>query len=401
MTYDLIVAGGGPAGASCARRAAQLGLDVLVIEKEVHPRRKACGGGLTLRVKDVLDFDFSSVVEREQCGLRLFSPSGLEINCHRPEVTGYTVRREDFDHLLLKKAIEAGATVIQGVKVIDVEELSDCVRVQTDDGIYSSRLLVGADGANSKVGRVTGLMPGWKDDQIGLCIEASVPMDSDDIMCIVGDPDGSERILIEIYFGALTHGYAWAFGKNNEFSLGIGTLVCFAKDLKTAWTNFVSKFEERYGVRCDLSAQTAARVPLKGPIKNTYSKRVMLIGDAAGFVSPATGEGLYYAIRSGQIAAENGNEVISGTKGVTTKKYQKRWRKEYGKELDVANFLAGMMFHSVESMELVCQMAYEDKIMREYTMELVMALRPYRESRNRMMKRMLRKHPKKAIQMII
>ncbi len=401
MTHDLIIVGCGPAGASCARRAAQLGQDALVIEKVTHPRRKACGGGLTLRVKDVLDFDFSSVVEREQCGLRLFSPSGLEINCRRPDVTGYTVRREEFDHLLLKKAVEAGATVVQGVRVTDVEERTDKVKVVTDDGTYSSRLLVGADGVNSRVGRITGLLPGWKDDQIGLCIEASVPMDPDDIMRIAGDPEGSGRILIEIYFGALTHGYAWAFAKGSEFSLGIGTLVQYASDLKTAWIKFVNDFEQRYGVKCNLSAQTAARVPLKGPIKNTCSKKIMLTGDAAGFVSPATGEGIYYAIRSGQIAAEVANEIVTGVKGVTTKTYHKRWKKEYGKDLDVANFLAGMMFHSIENMEVVCQMAYEDDVMRNYTMNLVMALRPYKKSRNQMMKRMVRKHLTKTIKMLI
>ena len=65
MGHDLIVVGGGPAGATCARRAAQLGMDVLLIEKATHPRRKACGGGLTRRVTDSLDFDVSSVVEQE------------------------------------------------------------------------------------------------------------------------------------------------------------------------------------------------------------------------------------------------------------------------------------------------------------------------------------------------
>jgi flavin-dependent dehydrogenase len=129
MTHDLIIVGGGPAGSSCARRAAQLGLDVLVLEKAHHPRRKPCAGGITPRVKDLLDFDISSVVEREQCGINLYSPSMVLTRIARVEAIGYTVRREDFDHFLLKKAEEAGAIVQQGVRATDVIEEPNGVRV--------------------------------------------------------------------------------------------------------------------------------------------------------------------------------------------------------------------------------------------------------------------------------
>jgi len=401
MVYDLIVVGGGPAGSTCARKAAQLGLDVVLIEKHHHPRRKACGGGLTTRVRRALDVDFSPVVEREQCGLRLFSPSGLTVEEVRAETTGYMVRREDFDHLLLREAERAGATVMEGVAVVDVVENANTVDVITDEKTYSGRLLVGADGVNSTVARRTGIKTRWRDDEICLCIEAAVPMDPEDIVRIVGDPNGSQRVLIEIYFGALRHGYAWAFGKRAEMSLGIGVLVSELEDLRGAWKRFVLSFEKRYDVRIDLSATTAARVPLKGPIDNTIASRVMLVGDAAGFVSPATGEGIYYAIESGKIAAEIARDIISEVGGVSTETYQQRWQKAFGKDLGVANFLAGMMFHSIENMEAVCRMAYDDPVMRAYTFELITGAVPYRTSRNRLVKRMLRKHLRTAIKMIL
>ncbi len=401
MVWDLIIAGGGPAGATCARRAAQLGLDVLLIEKQNHPRRKACGGGLTPRVGDALDLDFSPVVEREQGGLRLFSPSGLAVTEKRAELTGYLVRREDFDHLLLKKAEEAGATVLEGITVLDVIETSSGVDVVTDDKTYTARLLVGADGVNSTVARRTQLKPRWRDDEICLCIEASVPMDSSDIERIFAIPDSSGRVFIEIYFGALRHGYAWAFPKREEISLGIGVLVSELEDLRGVWKRFVASFEDRYGVRVDLSNTTAARVPLKGPIKNTVTKRVMLVGDAGGFVSPATGEGIYYAIETGRLAAEVSKEILSGAEGMTTQTYQQRWRRAFGKDLDVANFLAGMMFHSIENMEAVCRMAHDDPVMRSHTFEMITGAVTYKESRNRLIKRMLRKHLGTAVKMVL
>ncbi len=401
MTHDLIVVGGGPSGSTCARHAARLGLDVLLIEKALHPRRKACGGGITLRAREALDFDITPVIEREQCGLRLFAPSGLAVTERRNTSTGYTVRREDFDHLLLTKAEEAGATVIQGLQVIDVHEGLESVDVITDEKTYTGSVVVGADGVNSTVARRTGIKTRWEDDEICLCIEASVPTDPDDAVRIFGDPGGTDRLLIEIYFGALVHGYAWAFPKMNELSLGIGALVSEMRDLKGAWKRFIADFEKRYEIKCDLRHQTAARVPLAGPIGNTCSNRVMLVGDAAGYVSPATGEGIYYAILSGKIAAEVARDIVLRTRGVSTRTYHDRCMREFGKDLKVAKFLADIMFHSLDNMERVCQMAHSDEVMREYTMELVIGMRPYRQSRNRMIGRMLRKHLRTAVRMVV
>ncbi|MGY5870901.1 MAG: geranylgeranyl reductase family protein [Candidatus Thorarchaeota archaeon] len=324
MSHDLIVVGGGPAGSTCARSAALLGLDVLVLEKSYHPRRKACGGGLTLRVRDSLDFDFSAVVEREQCGQNLYSPKGLLGRIEKPDVAGYTVRREDFDHFLLNKAEDAGATIQQGVHVTDIAEESNLVRVMVGNETHSARLVVGADGPNSTVARKTGLKTRWLDDEIALCIESTVPLDSSEILRIVGDPSGSERIFIEIYFGFIEYGYAWAFAKKNEISLGFGGLVSELDDLKGKWKQFVSFFENAKGIKCDLSQQTAARVPVGGMIEMTCTKNIMLLGDAAGLVRTTTAEGIFYAIESAKIAAEVANDIISGKPGVDTMTYHKK-----------------------------------------------------------------------------
>ncbi len=333
MVYDLIVVGGGPAGSTCARRAAQLGLEVLVLEKEKHPRRKACGGGLTLRINDALDLDFTQVVERELCGQRFYYSSGKSKTYLQPDLGGYTVRREDFDHFLLQKATEAGATVQQGARVTDVTEELNQVVVVAGKESYSAKLVVGADGPNSTVARKTGLKTRWDDNEIALCIEAAVPMDPSEILRIVGDPAGSERITLEFYIGFLPKGYAWAFAKKNEFSFGIGALVTAVSSLKVYWRKFVTSFEERNGVKCNLVGQTAARIPVRGIIEKPYSNRIMLIGDAGGFVKSNTGEGIPYAVESGKIAADVAVDIIAEVPKVNTMTYFNRAWNSMGQDL--------------------------------------------------------------------
>ena len=396
MVYDVIVVGGGPGGAASAREAAKLGLDVLLIEKEAHPRRKICAGGFRADLPNLLDFDVSSVIEHETCGSHIYAPSGLKVICTRPEIAGYTVKRSLFDHLLLTKASEAGAEVRAGLEVIDVHEGTNEVCIECNDGkSYSARYIVGADGVNSRIARKTGIKPKWADKEIGLCIEAGVPMDYDEIMNITQGPyDDSKRVCIEIFFGGLEHAYSWCFPKKDEVSLGLGCLMPYASGLKQAWAKFIENFEKLNGVKVDISNAKAMRVPLAGPIKTTTTKRIMLIGDAGGFVSPATGEGIYYAVETGQIAAR----TISATH---VNEYQKEWKRTIGKQLGVSNFLANLMFNSEASMEIVVQMAHSDEYIRNRMTELIGGLKPYTELRNAIMKRVITRHPMKGLKLLI
>ena len=400
LAHDLVVVGGGPAGAACARRAAQSGLDVALLEKETHPRRKACGGGFRPGLLDLLDFDATPSIDRVACGSHLFSPSRTKIVCTKDMVTGYLVRREVFDKLLFDKAVEAGAEPFVNQEVVDVSEGSGDVVAHCKSGEnIRGKYLVGADGVNSRVARASGIKQRWMDDEVGLCLEARVPMEESDIIRINSGPYGPDRFCIQIYFGGLDHGYAWNFPKKGEVSLGMGCLMPFASGLKEAWKSFTTEFSEMYGVEINLSETTAMRVPLRGVIKRTVSNRIILVGDAAGFVSPCTGEGIYYSIDSGQMAADTVSNILEG-RAENTRAYEQRWKKNSGKQLGVGNFLANLLFKKQKNMEHAIQMGARDDMMSDLLTDLIGGLRPYSELRTALMKRVLTHHPLTGLKML-
>lgn len=126
----------------------------------------------------------------------------------------------------------------------------------------------------------------------------------------------------------------------------------------------------------------------------------MLIGDAGGFVSPATGEGIYYAVETGQIAARTISAINQG-KISNVNEYQKDWKQNIGKQLKVSNFLANLMFNSEDNIEIVVQMAASDDYIRDRMTELIGGLKPYTELRNAIMKRVIIKHPIKGIRLLV
>jgi flavin-dependent dehydrogenase len=172
------------------------------------------------------------------------------------------------------------------------------------------------------------------------------------------------------------------------------------QNFKDEWKRFVAGFEGRHSVKCDLRDTTAARLPLRRKIRNTCSKRVMLVGDAAGYVAPVTGEGIIYAIESGKIAAEVAGEEAPKEQNANVFSYEQRCKTAFNKDLAIAQSLARLLLKSNKNMELACQAAYADQTMREYVRELVIGIRSYKESRNRIVKRLLKRHPLKALKLV-
>jgi geranylgeranyl reductase family protein len=290
--FDAIVIGAGPGGATAAFELAKAGIKTLLIEKQKLPRHKTCGGGLTYKVAKALTFDISSVVERTISNFVLTYKMRHPQVIHSPNPLVYMVRRSEFDNLLTSTAVNAGAQFMDETKVDNVLAADDQCTVSTSQGIYTADFLIGADGATGITARALGLM---RDRVLLPAVENEVIVSSH-----VAEY-WQDKMSLDL--GTLRASYGWIFPKEDHFNVGVGGFgphADFARHLKRYDTEHLNRrVPERVRVRKSFGYV----LPLRRKNAPIQKDRAMLIGDAAGLVEALTGEGIYYAVRSGQIAA--------------------------------------------------------------------------------------------------
>ncbi len=297
--YDALVVGMGPAGATAAYELSKAGLAVLGIDKQRHPRYKVCGGGLSVRIEQILDSEFKAVVEQTINGVQ-FTYCGEEpffIESSSP--IAYMVMRDRFDHLLVEKARRVGTEIHEDEQAVDVQLQPEGVEVQTDRGRYAAKVLIGADGANSLVAqrlfprRRLRRMP-TLESEIGIGSAPPYP--------------GEGRVLIDL--GATAKGYAWIFPKRERLSIGVAEFRGRIASPKKTFDRFISG--EKGLAPWTIPQPFGHPLPLFSARGNTEEggeggglvrHRALLVGDAGHLVDPLFGEGIYYAVRSGQMAA--------------------------------------------------------------------------------------------------
>ena len=397
--YDLLVIGGGPGGATCARRAALEGLDVVLFEKEVYPRPKACGGALSPKVKGLLDFDFSKLVEREFDAAIIHRPSGKSSVLSREGFRGYLINREQFDEYLINKAKEAGVEVVEGTEIIAIEQLRRGIRALSIGDSFKGHILVGADGANGISMKQLGIRKKWAQDNIAVCIQAEVPLTDGDIDRVTVSSEEDETLAIELYYGLVEWGYGWCFPRENKLNIGIGCRVDKAKSLRDSWTTFCSQLAKQKELDLRIDRQTSARVPVGGIKQRYVGRRAMLIGDAAGLVSPVSGEGISYAIESGIFAARIAAQSIKEKTPTHIIEYERRLSQSIERELEDLLSFAKVLNKSHQNIDLVCTVADEDSQMKEYLTDLVTRAGTSSELRRKITRRLITHHPIKAIKL--
>jgi geranylgeranyl reductase family protein len=397
--HDLLVIGGGPAGATCARRAAEKGLDVVLIEKAIHPREKPCGGALSPRAIDLLDFDISHLFEREYQAALVHTPAGKQTVLTRDGFKGYLIQRSKFDDFLLKKASEAGVEVIQGTEIVAIEQLRKSIRALGIGESYKAHLLVGADGVNGITSKNLRIRSKWDSDSVAVCIKAEVPMDPSDIEQLMTSDKGNGLTVLDLFFGRVEWGYGWCFPLRESLNIGIGCRVDKAQGLHNKWEGFISYVEKTKRCKLVVTGKTSARVPTGGLTGRYVARRSMLIGDAAGLVSSASGEGISYAIESGILAADVAVDAVREKSAIQITKYEQRLKQGILSELKEMRDITRILFKSDANIDLICGVADDDPVMREYLMDILARVNPYTNLWNQIRKRMILHHPLKAIKL--
>ena len=301
MQYDVVVVGGGPSGATAAEDLARAGRKVAMLDRA--GRIKPCGGAVPPRLIDDFHIPESQIVAKINTA-RMISPTQRHVDI--PIENGYVgmVDREHFDEFLRVRANMAGADRFTGT-FLRIERDEDGASVLYRDKAtkeerrLETKLIIGADGARSAVARAE--VDGG--DTIPYVIAYHEIIKAPDA---VGEYD-PERCDV-IYDGAISPDfYGWVFPHGNSASVGMGTGID-GVDLKkaTADLRVASGLSE-----CETIRREGAPIPLKPLDKWDNGQDVVLAGDAAGVVAPSSGEGIYYAMAGGRVAATAAQACLS------------------------------------------------------------------------------------------
>lgn len=295
---DVIISGAGPAGSTAAYHLQKAGINTLILEKSSFPRYKVCGAGLTHKILAIIPFDLSPVIQttvhsfRFSCGLHDVFTRTNEL----PLI--YCTMRDELDDYLLQKAVEAGARVRTSEKVTEVIPDGDGVLVKTDKGEYRSSFIIGADGAGSRVARTFKLN---HDIEWGMAWEAEVK--TTDVIL----EKYSQTVFLD--WGTFPGGYAWIFPKKDHLSIGIGGPAHMAKRMPAYYDEFLAST----GIPViETISNRSHPLPVRTKKAIFHSGPALVTGDAAGLTDELTGEGIYWAVKSGIIAAEVLKQKLNG-----------------------------------------------------------------------------------------
>ncbi len=298
--FDIAICGAGPSGTAAALTAAHAGCRVVLIERSAFPRHKVCGDCLNPSVWPVLASLGVSEMIRELDHAPLEQVRFTARNRHSltiplPAGAERAVTRRSMDHAMLQAALTAGVTLISGDSLTAVNRTNDRWQLVAGETAVTARTLIAADGRNSTTCRLLGISPALHPGQAGrVALQCHAPL----------DPAYQNTVSLEL----MTHGYC-GIAPVDGLRMNV-CLVSDARHLAAARTELA----QRLPLPTEPSWHSIA--PLEradlppAPFPNCF-----LAGDAARVVEPFTGEGIYYALRSGQLAAQAALEHLSGDAG--------------------------------------------------------------------------------------
>ena len=321
----IIVSGAGPAGATAARRLALAGKPVKLLDRRPFPRQKPCGGGISLRVLTrfpYLEHELARIAIHTVRRLYLEGPGGRSTIVESDGPAALMIRRLEFDDLLVSLAVAAGAELITGVDIVQARDSWEGVELAARDGRrFSAPTVIAAGGVHSVIARRLGINPGWASSAVALDMMEETPRTTlhdvdpstlwvsyghaparDDRVAGAGDSSASRSV---------PEGYAYIFPKRDHVNIGIGYVLSYYRDAIAdspydLQHEFIDHLRRRHLVQGESAREnfTPFLIPIDGPLPVPARGRVLLAGDAGGFVNGFTAEGIYYAMVSGELAAD-------------------------------------------------------------------------------------------------
>ncbi|MBV9089746.1 MAG: geranylgeranyl reductase family protein [Mycobacteriaceae bacterium] len=344
---DVVVVGAGPAGSAAAAWAARAGRDVLVVDAADFPRDKPCGDGLTPRAVaelQLLGLGRWLDAHIKHRGLRLTGFGGeVEVDWPGPSFPthGSAVPRTELDERIRQVAVDAGASMLMGRRVVGVSHdprgRVTSLAVRNGGGATELRCgeLIVADGARSPLGRMLGRQ--WhRQTTYGVAVRGYLTSPRSD------DPWLSTNLELRTRHGHLLPGYGWIFPLGNgEVNIGVGALATEKRPADVALKKLIDFYADLRRADWEFDgpprAVVSALLPMGGAVSGVAGPNWMLIGDAAACVNPMNGEGIDYGLETGRFAAD-----LLGTGDLSTA-WPSLLQQQYARAFSIARRLSALL----------------------------------------------------------
>ena len=315
--YDLVVVGGGPGGSMAAMHAAKNGISVCILEKTRdigYPVRCGEAMGETAIGQFFQPKETWIAARINKCAI--IAPNGTRLNIPFNKEKGYVLNRRIFDYDLSLMASSEGAEVYTKSYVTSIEKQQNSYNINFDylgtPKTINAKIIIGADGVESRVGRWAGLRTQVKMKDMESCVQYSVGN-------ITVDSNAMDMYVGHNYAPG---GYLWVFPKGDGCAnIGIGVSGKYSKQ-KSA-KKYLDEFIDKNYPSATIHTTMCGGVPCSQPMKHPISNNIMLVGDAAHFVNPLTGGGIAGAMKSGMFAGQVAAESIK--KNDTTEKFLEKY----------------------------------------------------------------------------